>query len=163
MGRCNRCGLPINDGVDGSQMDARHYDCVRIIAAEMSRRDQSISVLSGALHGLVARLDFIRADETYRGVWTFYMVHGQKYDGPTYVDALAEARSAISSTTAPPGASAIDAALTPTEKAAADLLAACYAARTRFSDQNGQVSEKVWADNYPAVKQLDEAIHKAIP
>lgn len=45
--------------------------------------------------------------------------------------------------------------------AAPELLEACRAANRRFSNQNGRVDEEVWADNYPAVKALRDAIAKA--
>ena len=48
-----------------------------------------------ALEGLVDRLDQIHDDPAYRSVWTSYMIHGGRYDGPTYVDALARAREAL--------------------------------------------------------------------
>jgi hypothetical protein len=51
--------------------------------------------LRAALQGLVDRLDQIHADPAYKSVWTSYHVHGGRYDGPTYVEALARARAAL--------------------------------------------------------------------
>jgi len=51
--------------------------------------------LRAALQGLVDRLDEIHADPAYQSVWTSYMIHGGRYQGPTYVDALARARAAL--------------------------------------------------------------------
>jgi hypothetical protein len=42
-----------------------------------------------------------------------------------------------------------------------ELLSACLIARSRFSGQNAQVDNKVWNDNYPAVRALDQAIENA--
>ena len=51
--------------------------------------------MRAALEGLVNRLDEIHADPAYKSVWTSYYVHGGRYRGPTYVDALARARAAL--------------------------------------------------------------------
>lgn len=45
--------------------------------------------------------------------------------------------------------------------AAPDLLAACRAALTRFSEQNGDVWEEVWIANYPAMRALRDAVARA--
>jgi hypothetical protein len=45
--------------------------------------------------------------------------------------------------------------------AAPDLLKACEQARRRFAEQNGNVSERVWNENYEAVTALDVAFAKA--
>lgn len=37
-------------------------------------------------------------------------------------------------------------------------LAACKKALRRFSDQNGLIAEKVWNENYEAIKALEAAI-----
>jgi hypothetical protein len=54
-----------------------------------------VAKLEAALSGLVYRLDEIHEDLAYKAVWTSYMLHGGRYQGPTYVDALAEARAAL--------------------------------------------------------------------
>jgi len=41
-----------------------------------------------------------------------------------------------------------------------ELLAACKTARRRFYEQNGDVSEQVWRENYPAIKTLSDVIAK---
>ena len=48
-----------------------------------------------ALAGLVNRLDAIHADPRYESVWTSYMIHGGRYNGPTYVEELARARATL--------------------------------------------------------------------
>lgn len=54
-----------------------------------------------ALKGLVDRLDEIHADPVYKSVWTVNQIHAGPYTGPTYVEALARARAALASVTAP--------------------------------------------------------------
>lgn len=56
---------------------------------------------NAALQSLVDRLDEIHADPAYKSVWTSYMIHGGRYEGPTYVDALARARAALATTEKP--------------------------------------------------------------
>ena len=51
--------------------------------------------LRAALKGLVDRLDEIHADPRYESVWASYMIHGGRYNGPTYVEELARARAAL--------------------------------------------------------------------
>jgi hypothetical protein len=51
--------------------------------------------LVAALEGLVNRLDEIHDDPAYRSVWTISQMHIGPYRGPTYVDALDNARAAL--------------------------------------------------------------------
>ncbi len=51
--------------------------------------------IAEALQGLVNRLDEVHEHPAYKNVWTLYVIHGMRYDGPTYVDALAKARKAL--------------------------------------------------------------------
>jgi hypothetical protein len=51
--------------------------------------------LVAALKGLVNRLDEIHDDPGYRSVWTTSQMHIGPYRGPTYVDALDNARAAL--------------------------------------------------------------------
>jgi hypothetical protein len=57
--------------------------------------------LREALQGLVDRLDAIHADPAYKSVWTVNQIHVGPYTGPTYVEALARARAALATVTAP--------------------------------------------------------------
>ena len=51
--------------------------------------------IAEALQQLVDRLDEVHEHPAYKSVWTLYVIHGMRYDGPTYVDALAKARKAL--------------------------------------------------------------------
>jgi|HubBroStandDraft_6_1064221.scaffolds.fasta_scaffold7376516_1 hypothetical protein len=48
-----------------------------------------------ALQGLVDRLDEIAADPDFKTMATLYYTHLGDYRGPTWVDALKEAKSAL--------------------------------------------------------------------
>ena len=48
-----------------------------------------------AFSALITRLDVVHADPRYQGIWVSAMVHGIKYDEPTYTDQLAAARAAL--------------------------------------------------------------------
>jgi hypothetical protein len=65
-----------------------HYAIIDRTIARMHK-------LEAALKGLVDRLDEIQDAPAYKSVWTSYMVHGGRYDGPTYVEALDRAREAL--------------------------------------------------------------------
>ena len=67
--------------------------------------DPPVDEVRAALQGLVDRLDEIHADPAYKSVWTSYYVHGGRYDGPTYVEALARARAALKGATTSAAAS----------------------------------------------------------
>jgi len=60
-----------------------------------------MSELREALQGLVDRLDEIAANDEFKSVWTLHHVHGGRYAGPTWVDALERARAALATVTAP--------------------------------------------------------------
>ena len=53
--------------------------------------------LAQALNGLVDRLDETNASPEFKSVWTLHHVHGGRYAGPTWVDALERARAALAS------------------------------------------------------------------
>lgn len=42
------------------------------------------------------------------------------------------------------------------------LVSACWKARNRFSDLNGQVSQNVWNGNYEAIKELENALRPKV-
>jgi hypothetical protein len=52
--------------------------------------------LRRALRGLVDKLDEIAADPEFKTVWALSHSHGLSYHGPTWVEALAAARAALS-------------------------------------------------------------------
>ena len=54
-----------------------------------------------ALAALVSRLDEVHAHPAYKSVWTLHMIHGGRYDGPTYVEELARAREALEPSSKP--------------------------------------------------------------
>lgn len=48
-----------------------------------------------ALGDLIARLDYVHADERYMAVWIMYAIHGGKYIGPKYDQELEAARNVL--------------------------------------------------------------------
>ena len=60
---------------------------------------EALEEMRGALAALVSRLDEIHADPAYKSVWTVNQIHAGPYSGPTYVEALARARAALSHAT----------------------------------------------------------------
>jgi hypothetical protein len=48
-----------------------------------------------ALRALIDRLDLVHEDERYKSVWMMYMIHGGRYDGPTYEQELRDAKRAL--------------------------------------------------------------------
>jgi hypothetical protein len=64
-----------------------------------------VSEIEQALRALVDRLDEIHADPAFKSVWVVNQIHAGPYRGPTYVDALARARAALSPATTSPEAS----------------------------------------------------------
>ena len=53
------------------------------------------SVLLDALRALADRLDEINLHPSFAGIHSIAHVHGFEYDGPTWVEPLADARAAI--------------------------------------------------------------------
>lgn len=51
--------------------------------------------LVNKLTQLVNKLEVIHKDSRYTSVWTNYHIHGGRYDGPTYVEELEEAKSVL--------------------------------------------------------------------
>lgn len=45
-----------------------------------------------ALKALVDKLTVIENDRSFQGIWSFLHVHGYRYTGPQWQDALADAR-----------------------------------------------------------------------
>jgi hypothetical protein len=64
-------------------------------AVERLAAGERVRELRAALEGLVDRLEEIHADPAYKSVWTMYYVHGGRYHGPTYVEALARAKAEL--------------------------------------------------------------------
>ena len=48
-----------------------------------------------ALEVLINKLTSIENDKSFQGIWPFLHVHGYKYTGPDWRDALADARTAL--------------------------------------------------------------------
>ena len=72
-----------------------HNEHVAMLVGLVRRLDVEANIVRKALSGLVERLDVVHNDPRFQGIWTFLMVHGQMYDGPTYKDALDSARAVL--------------------------------------------------------------------
>lgn len=48
-----------------------------------------------ALRNLVDKLTAVEKDTSFQGIWGFLHVHGYRYTGPDWRDALADARLAL--------------------------------------------------------------------
>lgn len=55
----------------------------------------NVERVADALKGLVERLDYVHEDPAFKSVWEISQLHMGPYTGPTYVEALAEARAAL--------------------------------------------------------------------
>lgn len=56
-----------------------------------------------ALRALVEKLTAVERDSSFQGIWGFLHAHGYTYSGPDWRDALADARTALSSSPAQGG------------------------------------------------------------
>jgi hypothetical protein len=59
--------------------------------------------LRGALAALVAKLDAVAADKSFRGIWPWLHVHNYIYSGPTWDSELEVARAALAAAPAEDG------------------------------------------------------------
>ena len=51
-----------------------------------------------AAKALIEKLEVIHENAAYQSVWTFYTIHGMKYDGPTYEREFESLKTALSET-----------------------------------------------------------------
>jgi hypothetical protein len=84
--RCAECSMVPSD--DNLIKDGDRFLCS--LCAEARLRD-----VTDALKKLLDRLDLIDGSPEYKGVWTFYHVHGMEYKGPTYEHEFKQARALV--------------------------------------------------------------------
>ena len=79
----------------GGKWDSPQAESVRKVVERALLAESLLAEAVGALRGLVTRLDFVHESASYRGVWSLYAVHGGRYEGPKYIDELANARALL--------------------------------------------------------------------
>ena len=70
-------------------------EALRESVAREVRTGARVVVLEAALRALVSRLDAVHAHPAYMSVWQISQIHVGPYRGPTYTEALAQAREAL--------------------------------------------------------------------
>ena len=72
-----------------------NYDEIDSMAGELLALRAHVAKLEAALGGLVQRIDEIGNDPDFKTMQTVFYTHGFKYGGPSWAEALEEARAAL--------------------------------------------------------------------
>ena len=96
FGRARADGL--NAVVEGKHADARLIAAAPVLARKLIEAAARIKALEAGLAELVNRLDEVHANSAYERVWVQNHMSSGAYTGPTYVEALDDARTLLAST-----------------------------------------------------------------
>lgn len=81
-----------------SQVDI--VDSIAAAIAEARTTPKPDAEVVEALEALIKKIEAIHDNADYQSVWSVYAFHGGRYEGPTYVSELQQARAALAAQSA---------------------------------------------------------------
>ena len=72
-----------------------HSEIIDNTIAEIRKLRERNTKLETTFWAFVNKLDAIHEDPAYKSVWASYMIHGGRYQGPTYTAELAAVRAVL--------------------------------------------------------------------